>query len=42
MRVPSYKVVAISQEILTTGPVSDITIEDVPLEDVIAELFEKQ
>jgi ABC-2 type transport system ATP-binding protein len=42
VRVPSDKVVAISQEILTTGPVADITIEDVPLEDVIAELFEKQ
>lgn len=42
VRVPSDKVVAVSQEILTTGPVADITIEDVPLEDVIAELFEKQ
>ncbi|HEY0969132.1 MAG TPA: ATP-binding cassette domain-containing protein [Opitutaceae bacterium] len=41
VRVPSDKVVAVSQEILTTGPVADITIEDVPLEDVIAELFEK-
>jgi ABC-2 type transport system ATP-binding protein len=29
----------VSQEILTTGPVADITIEDIPLEDVIAELF---
>lgn len=37
--VPGDKVVAVSQEILTTGPVADITIEDVPLEDVIAELF---
>lgn len=37
--VPSDKVVAVSQEILTTGPVADITIEDIPLEDVIAELF---
>jgi ABC-2 type transport system ATP-binding protein len=40
LRVPSETVVAASQEILSTGPVADITIEDVPLEDVIAELFE--
>ncbi len=40
--VPSDRVVAVSQEILTTGPVADITIEDVPLEDVIAELFNAQ
>jgi ABC-2 type transport system ATP-binding protein len=40
--VPSDKVVAVSQEILSTGPVADITIEDVPLEDVIAELFTAQ
>ena len=39
LRVPGEQVVAASQEILSTGPVADITIEDVPLEDVIAELF---
>ena len=39
VRVPGENVVAVSQEILTTGPVADITIEDVPLEDVITELF---
>jgi ABC-2 type transport system ATP-binding protein len=39
MRVSADQVVAVSQEILSTGPVADITIEDVPLEDVIAELF---
>ncbi|MFA6960057.1 MAG: ABC transporter ATP-binding protein [Opitutaceae bacterium] len=39
VRVPGGNVVAVSQEILTTGPVADITIEDVPLEDVITELF---
>lgn len=39
LRVPSDRVVMVSQEILSTGPVADITIEDVPLEDVIAELF---
>jgi len=38
--VPSDNVVAVSQEILSTGPVADITIEDVPLEDVITELFQ--
>ncbi len=37
--VPKENIVAVSQEILSTGPVADITIEDVPLEDVIAELF---
>jgi ABC-2 type transport system ATP-binding protein len=42
VRVPGENVVAVSQEILTTGPVADITIEDVPLEDVIAELFKAQ
>ena len=42
LRVPSDTVVAVSQEILSTGPVADITIEDVPLEDVIAELFSAQ
>ncbi|HTJ77447.1 MAG TPA: ABC transporter ATP-binding protein [Rariglobus sp.] len=40
--VPSENVVAVSQEILSTGPVADITIEDVPLEDVITELFTAQ
>jgi ABC-2 type transport system ATP-binding protein len=40
--VPSDNVVAVSQEILSTGPVADITIEDVPLEDVIAELFQSR
>jgi ABC-2 type transport system ATP-binding protein len=40
--VPSDNVVAVSQEILSTGPVADITIEDVPLEDVITELFATQ
>ena len=40
--VPSENVVAVSQEILSAGSVADITIEDVPLEDVIAELFTSQ
>jgi ABC-2 type transport system ATP-binding protein len=39
LSVPANAVIAVSQEILSTGPVADITIEDVPLEDVIAELF---
>jgi ABC-2 type transport system ATP-binding protein len=42
LRVPTEQVVAVSQEILNTGPVADITIEDIPLEDVIAELFSTQ
>lgn len=39
LHVPGDEVVAVSQRILAAGPVADITIEDVPLEDVIAELF---
>jgi len=42
VRVPSENVVAVSQEVLNHGPVADITIEDVPLEDVIAELFQSR
>jgi ABC-2 type transport system ATP-binding protein len=40
LNVDSENIGATSQEILSSGPVADITIEDVPLEDVIAELFE--
>jgi ABC-2 type transport system ATP-binding protein len=39
VRVPNENVVAVSQEILSRGAVADITIEDVPLEDIISELF---
>ncbi len=39
LTVPADAVVALSQEILSAGSVVDITIEDVPLEDIIAELF---
>jgi ABC-2 type transport system ATP-binding protein len=39
VRIPGEEVVAVSQEILSTGPVADITIEEIPLEDIIAELF---
>ena len=42
LQVPVESVVAVSQEILGTGPVADITIEDIPLEDVIAKLFSAQ
>jgi ABC-2 type transport system ATP-binding protein len=42
LRVPASDIVAVSQEILSAGPVADITIEDIPLEDVIAELFSAQ
>lgn len=42
LRVSGENVTAVSQEILSTGPVADITIEDVPLEDVITELFQSQ
>jgi len=39
LSVNATDIVAVSQEILTAGSVADITIEDVPLEDVIADLF---
>lgn len=39
IHVPSEDVVALSQQILAAGPVEDITIEEVPLEDIIADLF---
>ncbi len=39
LRVPADRVVALSQEILQAGPVADITIEDVPLEEIISDLF---
>ena len=42
LRVPSDDVVAVAQEVLATGPVADITIEDFPLEDIIAELFQSR
>lgn len=42
LTVGGENVVAVSQEILSTGPVADITIEEVPLEDIIAELFAAQ
>lgn len=42
LHVPSDKVVPVSQQILASGPVADITIEEVPLDDIIAELFESQ
>ena len=40
--VPGDQAVAVAQQILAAGPVADITIEDVPLEDIIAELFGRQ
>jgi ABC-2 type transport system ATP-binding protein len=39
LRVRGENVVAVSQEILSAGPVADIMIEDVPLEEIIAEIF---
>ena len=40
LRVSSDDIVVVAQEVLAAGPVADITIEDVPLEDIIAELFQ--
>ncbi len=41
LHVPSEQVTAVCQQILTQGAVDDITIQDVPLEDIIAELFSR-
>ncbi len=41
LRIQGDDAGVVSQEILSTGPVADITIEDIPLEDIITELFEK-
>jgi ABC-2 type transport system ATP-binding protein len=42
LRVSSDDVVAVAQEVLAAGPVADITIQDVPLEDIIADLFQSR
>ncbi len=39
LHVPSAEVVALTGRILAAGPVADISIADVPLEDIIADLF---
>ncbi|HET7535694.1 MAG TPA: ATP-binding cassette domain-containing protein, partial [Candidatus Didemnitutus sp.] len=41
LHVPSDHVVAVCQQILGTGPVDDINIQDIPLEDVISEVFSR-
>ena len=41
LHVPSEHVTAVCQQILVHGAVDDITIQDVPLEDVITELFSR-
>lgn len=42
LHVPSDRVVEVCQQILGTGAgVDDITIQDVPLEDIITELFQR-
>ena len=42
LRVSCDDVVAVAQEVLAAGPVADITIQDVPLEDIIADLFQSR
>ncbi|TAG33456.1 MAG: ATP-binding cassette domain-containing protein [Verrucomicrobia bacterium] len=39
LNAPSSDIVALTGRILAAGPVADLTISDVPLEDIIAELF---
>ncbi len=41
VHVPSESVVPVFQEILAAGPVEDITIQEIPLEDIIADLFSR-
>jgi ABC-2 type transport system ATP-binding protein len=42
LHVPSEHVTAVCSQILAGGAVDDITIQDVPLEDIIEELFTRQ
>ena len=41
LHVPSEHVTAVCSQILAQGAVDDITIQDVPLEDIISELFSR-
>lgn len=41
LHVPSERVTAVCQQILQQGAVDDITIQDVPLEDIISEIFSR-
>lgn len=41
LHVPSEHVTAVCSQILASGPVDDITIQDVPLEDIISEIFSR-
>jgi ABC-2 type transport system ATP-binding protein len=41
LHVPSEHVTTVCQQILTEGAVDDITIQDVPLEDIISEIFSR-
>ncbi len=41
LHVPSEHVTGVFQQILSHGAVDDITIQDVPLEDIITELFQR-
>jgi len=42
LHVPSQHVTTVFQQILAQGAVDDITIQDVPLEDIISELFSRK
>ncbi len=42
LHVPSEHVTTVCSQILAEGAVDDITIQDVPLEDIIGELFSRQ
>ena len=42
LHAPSADIVALTGQILASGPVADLTISDVPLEDIIADLFKRE
>lgn len=42
VHTPSERVVEVMQQILAAGAVEDVTIQEVPLEDIIADLFSRQ
>ncbi|HVU17149.1 MAG TPA: ABC transporter ATP-binding protein [Candidatus Didemnitutus sp.] len=41
LHVPSERITDVCQQILNQGAVEDITIQDVPLEDIISEIFSR-
>ena len=42
LKVPRDRIIAVSRELITALEVDDFTVEDVPIEDIIREVFSKQ